>query len=157
MSHPTNEFHSENPLSPPSSSPSARGSHYLAASVGNEEKRVIRSAAPFSIAVWTPAARRRIDQSDVENSPQFRESEVGFDRSGALSADRMKRNETARGNLTPFADHGDGCWGWQLPLFPGFFPALPPIDDPKVSNDLDDRLPEGDMPGQLLLDLDLDL
>jgi len=46
-------------------------------------------------------------------------------------------------------------WGWQLPLFPGFSPPLPPVDDPPVPSDLDDTLPEGDIPGQLLLDLDL--
>lgn len=156
MSHSMNQFHPENPPTSSSSSPSNFGSHYLAPSMGDEEKRVIETAAPFSIAVWTPAARRQIDQSEAENSPQFRDRVVEFNGRGARSADRMKRSQTARGNLTPFTDHGDGCWGWQLPLFPGYFPALPPIDDPKVSNDLDDRLPEGDMPGQLLLDLNLD-
>ena len=44
-------------------------------------------------------------------------------------------------------------WRNQLPLFPGFFPPLPPVDDPDVPAGLDDTLPAGDMPGQLFLDL----
>jgi len=54
-----------------------------------------------------------------------------------------------------FEDERHKRWGWQLPLFPGFFPPLPPVDDPPVPEYLDDTLPHGDIPGQLLLDLDL--
>ncbi len=48
-------------------------------------------------------------------------------------------------------------WGWQLPLFPEILPELPPMDDVEVALELDDTLPQCDMPGQLLLDLGLDL
>lgn len=54
-----------------------------------------------------------------------------------------------------FADEQEKRWGWQLPLFEGFFGPLPPIEDLDVPKHLDDSLPHGDMPGQLFLDLGL--
>ena len=42
----------------------------------------------------------------------------------------------------------------QLPLFPG---SVVPSVDPPMPDELDDTLPSGDFPGQLLLDLGLAL
>ncbi len=65
---------------------------------------------------------------------------------------RMTR-EASRFGRSLFLDEEQRGWGWQLPLFEGFFGALPPLDDAAVPEDLDDDLPAGDMPGQLFLDL----
>ncbi len=44
----------------------------------------------------------------------------------------------------------------QMPLFPGMLDQpLPPVADVDVPDDLDDTLPKGDLPGQLLLDIAL--
>jgi len=123
-----------------------------------------RDAAPAS----RPGGEREADRHhDNVSSSQVHAGEPGdaerdrdHDREAASPPGGPQRPGEPAGESEPeMIDiqflHDEDRWGWQLPLFPGFYPPLPPADNPPVPDDLDDTLPDDDFPGQLIFDLGL--